>query len=137
MTIILQSRHEEPVEFEEVLIKQSSLLSSLYESHILLNEMKLKDFDIKEILLLREFMIENSERPLGQITAPLKDRLENTVPKWYSEFLGKLKNQDIISLLKLSDYLHVESLTDLLCAKIASLAMESSTQEMEGMFKNL
>ena len=74
-----------------------------------------------------EFCELYSRNPYHDITHPLDDQKE--LPNFYNEVLDDLNPVSVISLLVLSDYLHITPLNKLICFHLAYLMRDMENNQ--------
>ncbi len=91
---------------------------------------------------IKEYVIYYENREIEQIEKPLKTSLSDVISEWDNEFLNKIvpfdekeiKTYDKIIVLNeliiLCNYLNIEPLLQLLCAKVASILRGKNKHEM-------
>ena len=63
------------------------------------------------------------------------DRLEDCVPLWFAKFIALNNLDDIYDVIAAANYMRVNNLVELGCAKIGSLMKNKTIPEMRKMFR--
>jgi S-phase kinase-associated protein 1 len=123
------------------LIKYSKYLNELTTCQGEFNS----DNSDKEILLdsITNFVFEKiidflnyyHKEPYGEIPKPLiSNNLEKYVSEWYLSFLDKLNIDQLFEIIKASNFLEIDSLLNLTCAKVASDLKGKTVEEIRETF---
>lgn len=72
-----------------------------------------------------DFMEHHADTPMAAIQAPVSSDFEKELSEYDREFI-KVPLETIKTMLEIANYLSVDSLLDLLCAKIASLILATA-----------
>lgn len=96
----------------------------------------------KTLQIIVDYMNKKNGNPKRVISQPLKDNiLSNSVSnedKWEVEFIEKLKpNEELWSIVEMCNYMDIESLLHLSCAKVASLVKGKSDKEIKVIMEKL
>jgi S-phase kinase-associated protein 1 len=141
--ITLESSDKEKMKISSKLIYLSGLLKTLYDDDH--DEESDDDYDFtnkdtdvilpnvnsKNLELIIIFMEMYSKNPFKEIPKPLEsNNLSEFIGKEYMNILPK-NNLELVNLLKSADYMHITSLINLCCAKIASSIKGQSIEEIE------
>ena len=81
-----------------------------------------------------EFCDFYSRNPYPDITHPIDDQKE--LPNFYNKVLYDLNPVSVISLLVLSDYLHITPLNKLICLHLAYLMRDMGSHQRLNYFNN-
>ena len=141
--ITFESSDKKKMKISSKLICLSGLLKTLYDDdHDEESdddyEFTNKDTDIilpnvnsKNLELIIIFMELYSKNPFKEIPKPLEsNNLSEFIGKEYMNILPK-NNLELVSLLNSANYMHITSLINLCCAKIASSIKGQSIEEIE------
>ena len=124
---------------EIALTKKASELSELLKGA--LNEypketsFPLNELDEKNGLLIQEYLTHyNGESP-KEIENPIaSNEMKNLTDESSSTFIDKLSLEDITNLTVAANYMGINSLLDLCCAKVATLCKDKNEDEIFKMF---
>mmetsp|Transcript_30632 Transcript_30632/g.86414 ORF Transcript_30632/g.86414 Transcript_30632/m.86414 type:complete len:167 (-) Transcript_30632:22-522(-) len=78
----------------------------------------------------------HKDSPAAEIPKPLRstDLLECGVSEWDSEYICQLEQEALFELILAANYLDLESLLDLSCARVASMIKGKNTEEIRKQF---
>ena len=124
---------------EITLTRKASELSELLKGAI--NEypketsFPLNELDEKNGLLIQEYLTHyNGESP-KEIEKPItSNEMKNLTDEWSSSFIDKLSLEDVTNLTVAANYMGINSLLDLCCAKVATLCKDKNEDEIFKMF---
>lgn len=117
----------------------SNLIKEIIENCIQTNEITLDSIDTKSLQKIIEFMVHETdiEKLPDNILLIKRDTVVcMNVNKWYSDFLQLNKDFNIYDLKNLTNaanYLDINNLLELCCAKIALLLKGKSKEEMRSL----
>ena len=118
-------------DFNFTISKESAKVSDILKDIVKHNEDKTISIPIIYEGKLRkrafEFCEFYSRNPYPDITHPLDDQKE--LPNFYNEVLDELNPVSVISLLVLSDYLHITPLNKLICFNLAYLMRDMENNQ--------
>ena len=85
---------------------------------------------------IKEFLSHyNGEAP-KEIEKPIQsNEMKNLTDEWSSTFIDKIPLEDLTNLTVAANYMGINSLLDLCCAKVASLCKDKSEDEILKTFK--
>ncbi len=91
----------------------------------------LNEIDEKNAEKIKEFLIHfNGETP-PEIEKPLtSNEMKNITDEWSASFVDKIPLEDLVNLTVAANYMGINSLLDLCCAKIASLCKDKTEDEI-------
>ena len=130
-TIKLQSKDGKEFEISKKAAELSELLKGTMNDYPDDNSIPLTDIDEKtteEVLVyLTHF---NGQSPL-EIEKPLPSSdLKSLIDEWSANFIDKLLLDDLVNLTVAANFMGINSLLDLCCAKISSLCKDKSEEEI-------
>ena len=125
---------------ELTLSKKSCQLSELLKTAI--NDypsetsFPLNDLDEKNGELIKEYLTHfNGEAP-KEIEKPISsNEMKNLTDEWSSTFIDKISLEDLTNLTVAANYMGINSLLDLCCAKVATLCKDKNEDEIFKLFK--
>ena len=93
-------------------------------------------FDFKTIGWVFDFILHVKEKePLPEIEKPVpSSRLEDFMPIWYAKYINQLTIDETYDLISAANYMDVQSLVELGCAKVGSMMKNKSVVELRQMF---
>ena len=112
----------------------SDLLKSAINDYPQEVSFPLNDLDEKNAQFIQEFLSHfNGEAP-KEIEKPIQsNEMKNLTDEWSSCFIDKIPLEDLTNLTVAANYMGINSLLDLCCAKVATLCKDKSEDEI---FKN-
>lgn len=92
--------------------------------------------DIKSSILRKviEFCQHHVDNRLPEIEKPLRSaNLADIVPEWDAKFVD-VSQEELFELILAANYMHINSLLDLACAKVASMIKGKSPEDIRKTF---
>ena len=92
--------------------------------------------NIKEVSLKRiiDFCTYHLDKPLAEIERPLKSsNMRDVVSEWDADFVN-IPTEELLDLVVAANFLIVQPLLDLTCAKVASMIKGKSPEEIRSTF---
>ena len=118
----------------EITIKQaelSDLLKGLITDFPKDGSFPLKEVDEKSAEIIKEFLTHFNGVPPHEIEKPLtSNNMKDLTDEWSANFVDKMTIEDLVNISIASNYLGINSLMDLCCAKMASLCKNKNEEEM-------
>ena len=113
----------------------SELLKSAINDYPKETSFPLNELDEKNGLLIQEYLTHyNGESP-KEIEKPItSNEMKNLTDEWSSTFIDKLSLEDVTNLTVAANYMGINSLLDLCCAKVATLCKDKNEDEIFKMF---
>ena len=91
----------------------------------------LGEVDEKNAEKVKEFLIHFNGTEPKEIEKPLtSNEMKKITDEWSADFIDKMPLDDLINLTTTANYMGINSLLDLCCAKIASLCKDKSEEEI-------
>ena len=114
----------------------SDLLKSAINDYPQEVSFPLNDLDEKNAQFIQEFLSHfNGEAP-KEIEKPIQsNEMKNLTDEWSSCFIDKIPLEDLTNLTVAANYMGINSLLDLCCAKVATLCKDKSEDEILKTFK--
>ena len=85
----------------------------------------------KDAEKIKEFLSHYNGVPPPEIEKPLiSNEMKNLTDEWSANFIDKMPIEDIVNLSVAANYLSINSLLDLCCAKMASLCKDKNEDEI-------
>lgn len=101
----------------------------------------LSDFPVEEVkaaILAKviEFLKHHADAPLPEIEKPLRSKkMEELVPAWYAAFVDTTEVEQLYELVLAANYCECKPLLELACAKVGTMMIGKSTEEIRSIFK--
>ena len=114
----------------------SELLKSAMSDYPKETTFPLNELDEKNGELIKEYLTHyNGESP-KEIEKPItSNEMKNLTDEWSSSFIDKLSVEDLSNLTVAANYMGINSLLDLCCAKVATLCKDKSEDDIFKLFK--
>ena len=114
----------------------SELLKSAINDYPTETSYPLNELDEKNAELIKEFLSHfNGEAP-KEIEKPIQsNEMKNLTDEWTSNFIDKIPLEDLTNLTVAANYMGINSLLDLCCAKVATMCKDKNEDEILKMFK--
>ena len=114
----------------------SELLKSAINDYPTETSYPLNELDEKNAELIKEFLSHfNGEAP-KEIEKPIQsNEMKNLTDEWSSTFIDKIPLEDLTNLTVAANYMGINSLLDLCCAKVATMCKDKNEDEILKMFK--
>ena len=91
----------------------------------------LNEIDEKNAEKIKEYLTHFDGVPPAEIEKPLtSNEMKSLTDEWSAGFVDKISLEDLINLTVAANYMGINSLLDLCCAKIASLCKDKSEEEI-------
>ena len=125
---------------EKNVYKYSNYLNNLVESSNEISgeeEMKivLSSINNKTLEEIINFLKYYDTNPFKQIPKPLRsDDLSACVDEWYVKYLENMELELLFEVIKSANFLEIESLLDITCAKVATMLKGKSVEEIRNIF---
>ncbi len=96
----------------------------------------LNELDEKNGELIKEYLSHfNGEAP-KEIEKPItSNEIKNLTDEWSSNFIDKIPLEDLTNLTVAANYMGINCLLDLCCAKVATLCKDKNEEDIFKMFK--
>ena len=128
-------------EGKEILIPKkaaelSELLKGAINDYPKETSFPLNELDEKNGELIKEYLTHfNGEAP-KEIEKPISsNEMKNLTDEWSSTFIDKISLEDLTNLTVAANYMGINSLLDLCCAKVATLCKDKNEDEIFTLFK--
>ena len=91
----------------------------------------LNEIGEKDAEKIKEFLAHYNGVPPPEIEKPLiSNEMKNLTDEWAANFIDKMPIEDLVNLSIAANYLSINSLLDLCCAKMASLCKDKNEDEI-------
>ena len=128
-------------EGKEILIPKkaaelSELLKGAINDYPKETSFPLNELDEKNGELIKEYLTHfNGEAP-KEIEKPISsNEMKNLTDEWSSTFIDKISLEDLTNLTVAANYMGINSLLDLCCAKVSTLCKDKNEDEIFKLFK--
>ena len=96
----------------------------------------LNELDEKNGELIKEYLTHFNGEPPKEIEKPITSNdIKNLTDEWSSTFIDKLSVEDLSNLTVAANYMGINSLLDLCCAKVATLCKDKTEDDIFKLFK--
>jgi len=116
--------------------KKNAELSIFISTHISGNDpIEVKEVEGKTLKLIVDFLNHYQGVQPKELEKPLKSTiLKEILDDWAYEFVEKLDVEDITNLTIGSNYMEIQSLLDLVCAKVAVMCKDKTDDQIIALF---
>ena len=134
-TIKLQSKDGKEFEISKKAAELSELLKGTMNDYPDDNSIPLTDVDEKTTEKILEYLTHFNGQSPPEIDKPLTSTdLKNVTDEWSFNYIDKFNMDDLVNLTVAANFMGINSLLDLCCAKIASLCKDKSEEEVFKIF---
>ena len=96
----------------------------------------LNELDEKNGELIKEYLTHYNGEPPKEIEKPITSNdIKNLTDEWSSTFIDKLPVEDLSNLTVAANYMGINRLLDLCCAKVATLCKDKTEDDIFKLFK--
>ena len=114
----------------------SELLKSAMIEYPKETSFPLNELDEKNGELIKEYLTHYNGEPPKEIEKPITSNdIKNLTDEWSSTFVDKLSVEDLSNLTVAANYMGINSLLDLCCAKVATLCKDKTEDDIFKLFK--
>ena len=130
-TIKIVIKDEKEIEITKKQADLSEVLKNSINENPKDSSFNLKEIDEKTGEKIKEFLTHFDGVPPAEIEKPLtSNEMKNLTDEWSANFIDKIPLEDLVNLSVAANYMGINSLLDLCCAKIASLCKDKSEEEI-------
>ena len=130
-TIKLVTKDGKELELTKKQAELSELLKGAINDYPKEGSFPLNEIDEKNGEKIKEYLTHFDGVPPAEIEKPLtSNEMKNLTDEWSAGFVDKMPLEDLVNLTVAANYMGINSLLDLCCAKIASLCKEKSEEEI-------
>ena len=134
-TIHLKSKEGKDFTITKKAAELSELLKGTMNDYPDDNSIPLTDVDEKTTEKILEYLTHFNGQSPPEIDKPLTSTdLKNVTDEWSANFIDKLLLEDLLNLTVASNFMGINSLLDLCCAKISSLCKDKNEEEIIKIF---
>ena len=133
-TIKLVLKDQKEVEITKKAAELSELLKTAINDYPNETSFPLNEVDEKSGEYIKEFLTHCNGTAPAEIEKPItSNEMKNLTDEWSANFVDKMSTEELVNLTVAANYMGINSLLDLCCAKVASLCKDKSDEEI---FKN-
>ena len=130
-TIKLKTKEGTEIEISRQAAQLSELLKGALNDYPNEKELPLTEIDEKNAEKIKEYLTHFNGTAPAEIDKPLTStEMKKITDAWSAEFIDKLSIEDLVNLTTSANYLGINSLLDLCCAKVASLCKDKSEEDI-------
>ena len=130
-TIKLLTKDSKELEITKKQAELSELLKQAINDYPKESSFPLNEIDEKNGEKIKEFLIHFDGVAPAEIEKPLTSNdMKSLTDEWSANFVDKMNLEDLVNLTVAANYMGINSLLDLCCAKIASLCKDKSEEEI-------
>ena len=135
LNLVLASADNQKIQIDFKSAERSHLLRGLLADYEDSKEIPLPDVKYNILKKVVEYLTYYKDKEPSQIPKPLPSaNLNEFTNEWDVNFINSIELDGIFDLINAANYMDINSLLDLACAKIASLMKGKSAQEIRAMF---
>ena len=133
-TIKLVLKDQKEVEITKKAAELSELLKTAINDYPNETSFPLNEVDEKSGEHIKEFLTHCNGTAPAEIEKPItSNEMKNLTDEWSANFVDKMSTEELVNLTVAANYMGINSLLDLCCAKVATLCKDKSDEEI---FKN-
>ena len=130
-TIKLVIKDNKELEITKKQAELSELLKSAINDYPKEASFPLSEIDEKNGEKIKEYLIHFDGVAPSEIEKPITSNdMKSLTDEWSANFVDKMPLEDLVNLTVAANYMGINSLLDLCCAKIASLCKDKSEDEI-------
>ena len=130
-TIKLVTKDGKELEITKKQAELSELLKQAINDYPKESSFPLNEIDEKNGEKIKEFLTHFDGTAPAEIEKPLTSNdMKTLTDEWSANFVDKMNLEDLVNLTVAANYMGINSLLDLCCAKIASLCKDKSEEEI-------
>ena len=135
LNVVLTSADNQKIQIDFKSAERSHLLRGLLADYEDNKEIPLPDVKYNILKKVVEYLTYYKDKEPAQIPKPLPSaNLIEFTNEWDVNFINSIELDGVFDLINAANYMDINSLLDLACAKIASLMKGKSAQEIRAMF---
>ena len=135
LNLVLASADNQKIQIDFKSAERSHLLRGLLADYEDNKEIPLPDVKYNILKKVVEYLTYYKDKEPAQIPKPLPSaNLIEFTNEWDVNFINSIELDGVFDLINAANYMDINSLLDLACAKIASLMKGKSAQEIRAMF---
>ena len=134
-TYTLKSSDGQTFQIDIKSLERSRLASELLKSFQDETEIPLPEVEGKTLKRIVEYLLHYKERQPRDIPKPLRDpKLDKVLDKWDYDFIIGVSMPDCIDLINAANYMEIDSLLRLSCARLAARMIELPLEDVQKTF---
>ena len=132
--IKLVLKDQKEIEITKKAAELSELLKTAINDYPNETSFPLNEVDEKSGEKIKEFLTHCNGTAPAEIEKPItSNEMKNLTDEWSANFVDKMSTEELANLTVAANYMGINSLLDLCCAKVATLCKDKSDEEI---FKN-
>ena len=132
--IKLVLKDQKEIEITKKAAELSELLKTAINDYPNETSFPLNEVDEKSGEKIKEFLTHCNGTAPAEIEKPItSNEMKNLTDEWSANFVDKMSTEELVNLTVAANYMGINSLLDLCCAKVATLCKDKSDEEI---FKN-
>ena len=132
--IKLVLKDQKEIEITKKAAELSELLKTAINDYPNETSFPLNEVDEKSGEHIKEFLTHCNGTAPAEIEKPItSNEMKNLTDEWSANFVDKMSTEELANLTVAANYMGINSLLDLCCAKVATLCKDKSDEEI---FKN-
>ena len=133
-SIKLVLKDQKEIEITKKAAELSELLKTAINDYPNETSFPLNEVDEKSGEKIKEFLTHCNGTAPAEIEKPItSNEMKNLTDEWSADFVDKMSTEELVNLTVAANYMGINSLLDLCCAKVATLCKDKSDEEI---FKN-
>ena len=130
-TIKLVIKEGKEIELTKKAAELSEVLKTAINDYPNEASFPLEDIDEKNGEKIKEFLTHFNGVAPAEIEKPLtSNEMKNLTDEWSANFVDKMSMEELVNLTVAANYMGINSLLDLCCAKVASLCKDKNEEEI-------
>ena len=124
-------KDEKKVEITKKAAELSELLKNAINEHPNEDTFTLNEIDENTGKIIREYLLHFNGVAPPEIEKPLtSNEMENLTDKWSADFINNIPFEELVNLTVSASHMGINCLSDLCCAKIASMCKDKTDEEI-------
>ena len=130
-SIKLVTKEGKEIEITKKDAELSELLKSAINDNPKESSFPLNELDEKSGEKIKEYLSHFNGVAPPEIEKPItSNEMKNLTDEWSTNFIDKMSMEELVNLTVAANYMGINSLLDLCCAKVASLCKDKSEEEI-------
>ena len=130
-TIKLVIKEGKEIELTKKAAELSEVLKTAINDYPNEASFPLEDIDEKNGEKIKEFLTHFNGVAPAEIEKPItSNEMKNLTDEWSANFVDKMSMEELVNLTVAANYMGINSLLDLCCAKVASLCKDKNEEEI-------
>jgi len=114
---------------------KSGFIRRILEGDSTVTSIKLDKISFKSLTKIIDYCTYYLDKKVIPIEKPIQGDFNTLISDYDKEFLQPINKDEIFSLINDANYLIIPDILDLLCAKVASMLKDKTTEEMRTFFE--